>query len=123
VFVAPSAGSPMWSTRARSSSASTSTEPRGSARRLGGANATVVCGHTIGEYAFVGAGAVVTKDVGRLSLVTGVPARQWLDVPLRGAPVRRERRCPAVQACGQRYRETSAAGRKSLQPETPGQVR
>lgn len=41
-----------------------------------GANATIVCGVTIGEYAFVGAGAVVTKDVRPYALVTGVPARE-----------------------------------------------
>jgi len=41
-----------------------------------GANATIVCGVTIGEYAFVGAGAVVTKDVPPYALVVGVPARQ-----------------------------------------------
>ncbi|MFH1023341.1 MAG: acyltransferase [Planctomycetota bacterium] len=40
-----------------------------------GANATVVCGHTIGEFAFIGAGAVVTKDVPAYALVTGVPGR------------------------------------------------
>ncbi len=40
-----------------------------------GANATIVCGHTIGEYAFVGAGAVVTKDVPDYALVIGNPAR------------------------------------------------
>jgi UDP-2-acetamido-3-amino-2,3-dideoxy-glucuronate N-acetyltransferase len=40
-----------------------------------GANATVVCGHTIGAYAFVGAGAVVTKDVPDYALVYGNPAR------------------------------------------------
>lgn len=40
-----------------------------------GANATVVCGVTIGEYAFVGAGAVVTKDVEPYGLVAGVPAK------------------------------------------------
>ena len=39
-----------------------------------GANATIICGVTIGEYAFVGAGAVVTKDVPPHSLVYGVPA-------------------------------------------------
>ena len=39
-----------------------------------GANATIVCGHTIGEYAFIGAGAVVTKDVPAYALVAGVPA-------------------------------------------------
>jgi len=40
-----------------------------------GANATIVCGHTIGEWAFVAAGAVVTKDVPAYALVAGVPAR------------------------------------------------
>jgi UDP-2-acetamido-3-amino-2,3-dideoxy-glucuronate N-acetyltransferase len=41
-----------------------------------GANATVVCGVTIGSFAFIGAGAVVKKDVGDYSLVAGVPAKQ-----------------------------------------------
>jgi len=41
-----------------------------------GANATIVCGHIIGEYAFIGAGAVVTKDVPPYALVVGNPARQ-----------------------------------------------
>ena len=41
-----------------------------------GANATIVCGHTIGEYAFIGAGAVVTKDVPAYALMVGNPARQ-----------------------------------------------
>lgn len=41
-----------------------------------GANATIVCGHTIGEYAMVAAGAVVTKDVPSYTLVAGVPARE-----------------------------------------------
>ncbi len=45
-----------------------------------GANATIVCGHTIGSYAFIGAGAVVTKDVKPYALVVGNPARQtgWM---------------------------------------------
>jgi UDP-2-acetamido-3-amino-2,3-dideoxy-glucuronate N-acetyltransferase len=45
-----------------------------------GANATVVCGLTVGRYAFVAAGAVVTKDVPDYALVVGVPARQqgWM---------------------------------------------
>lgn len=58
-----------------------------------GANCTVVCGTTIGEYAFVGAGTVVTKDVPAYALMVGVPARQigWmsqfgekLNLPLQG---------------------------------------
>ena len=58
-----------------------------------GANCTVVCGVTIGEYAFVGAGALVNKDVKPYSLMVGVPARQigWvsyfgvqLDLPIQG---------------------------------------
>lgn len=58
-----------------------------------GANSTIVCGVTIGEYAFVGAGAVVTRDVPAFALMAGVPARQmgWmsadasrLDLPISG---------------------------------------
>lgn len=58
-----------------------------------GANCTIVCGVTIGAFAFVGAGAVITKDVPDFALVVGVPARQvgWmsafgeqLDLPLSG---------------------------------------
>lgn len=58
-----------------------------------GANSTIVCGTTIGEYAFVGAGAVVNRDVPAFALMLGVPARQagWmsrfgerLDLPLTG---------------------------------------
>jgi UDP-2-acetamido-3-amino-2,3-dideoxy-glucuronate N-acetyltransferase len=58
-----------------------------------GANCTIVCGTTVGEYAFVGAGAVINKDVKPYALMVGVPARQigWmsefgeqLDLPLEG---------------------------------------
>lgn len=58
-----------------------------------GANCTIVCGVTIGAYAFVGAGAVVNKDVPAYALTVGVPAKQigWmsefgeqLDLPLQG---------------------------------------
>lgn len=58
-----------------------------------GANCTIVCGVTIGEYAFVGAGAVINKDVPAYALMVGVPAKQigWmsqfgeqLDLPLAG---------------------------------------
>lgn len=58
-----------------------------------GANCTIVCGYIIGEYAFIGAGAVVNKDVKPYALMVGVPARQigWmseygeqLELPLQG---------------------------------------
>jgi UDP-2-acetamido-3-amino-2,3-dideoxy-glucuronate N-acetyltransferase len=58
-----------------------------------GANCTIVCGTTVGAYAFVGAGAVVNRDVPDFALMVGVPARQigWmsrfgerLDLPLKG---------------------------------------
>lgn len=58
-----------------------------------GANCTIVCGVTVGEFAFVGAGAVINKDVPAYALMVGVPARQigWmseygeqLDLPLEG---------------------------------------
>ena len=58
-----------------------------------GANCTIICGVTIGEYAFVGAGAVINKDVPAYALVVGVPGKQigWmsefgeqLDLPVQG---------------------------------------
>jgi UDP-2-acetamido-3-amino-2,3-dideoxy-glucuronate N-acetyltransferase len=52
-----------------------------------GANATVVCGITIGRYAFVGAGAVVAKDVPEYALMIGVPARQKGWMSRHGVPL------------------------------------
>jgi UDP-2-acetamido-3-amino-2,3-dideoxy-glucuronate N-acetyltransferase len=72
-----------------------------------GANCTIVCGTTVGEFAFVGAGAVVSRDVPPFALVVGVPARRigWmsrhgerLPLPARGAGTAA---CPAT---GERYR-------------------
>ena len=63
-----------------------------------GANATIVCGVTIGRYAFVGAGSVVTKDVPDFALVVGNPARQvGMDEPARpSSRIARCRRSDAV---------------------------
>lgn len=67
-----------------------------------GANCTIVCGATIGSYAFIGAGAVVTKDIASYALVVGNPARQigWmsrygerLNLPLKGDG---RAQCPAT---------------------------
>jgi len=70
-----------------------------------GANATIVCGVTLGAYCFIGAGAVVTSDVSDFALMVGVPARRvgWMcqcgeRLPATGA----ELRC---EACGATYRE------------------
>jgi UDP-2-acetamido-3-amino-2,3-dideoxy-glucuronate N-acetyltransferase len=76
-----------------------------------GANCTVVCGHTVGRYAFVGAGTVVTKDVPDFALIVGNPGRisGWMcscGVKLAaGATPPAEAEC---SACQRRYR--TAAG-------------
>jgi UDP-2-acetamido-3-amino-2,3-dideoxy-glucuronate N-acetyltransferase len=71
-----------------------------------GANATIICGHDIGEYAFIGAGAVVTSDVPPYALMMGVPARRagWMcncgtRLPAAGGQVT----CPS---CGASYEVT-----------------
>jgi UDP-2-acetamido-3-amino-2,3-dideoxy-glucuronate N-acetyltransferase len=72
-----------------------------------GANATIVCGVSIGRYAFIGAGAVVTRDVGDYALMVGVPARRvgWMSrhgVRLSSAGSGGIMTCPES---GLRYRE------------------
>src|SRR5690606_7938064 len=69
-----------------------------------GANATIVCGNSIGEYALVGAGAVVTKDVKPHALVVGNPARQTGWVSHAGEKLEADMTCPRE---GRRYRITS----------------
>ena len=66
-----------------------------------GANATLVCGVTIGEYAFIGAGAVVTKNVRPFALMVGVPARQKGWVSRAGAVLGENLICPET---GEKYR-------------------
>lgn len=70
-----------------------------------GANATIVCGITIGQYAMVGAGAVVTGDVGDFSLVTGIPARHAGWVSRAGERLGPDLVCPRG---GETYREVGS---------------
>ena len=67
-----------------------------------GANATIVCGHSIGDYAFIAAGAVVTDDVPPFALVVGVPARHVGWVSHAGERLGPDLVCPRT---GRRYRE------------------
>ena len=71
-----------------------------------GANCTIVCGHTIGRYAFVGAGAVVTTDVSDHALVVGNPARVAGWVCVCGLSLAQEPLVPehaVCGSCGRRY--------------------
>jgi len=70
-----------------------------------GANATIVCGHTIGQYALVGAGAVVTKDVPDYALVYGNPARVKGWVCQCAEPITFRSEKALCAACGKRYRK------------------
>ncbi len=72
-----------------------------------GANATIVCGVVVGRFAFVGAGAVVTRDVPDYASVLGVPARRTGWVSRHGLPLR-EASAEGIYTCpesGLRYRE------------------
>ena len=84
-----------------------------------GANATVVCGVTLGEYAFVGAGAVVTSDVPAFALMVGVPARRvgWMcQCGERLRPAGAAARC---EVCGARYEEAAGVLRMTAGPRSP----
>lgn len=67
-----------------------------------GANATIVCGHTIGKWAMIASGAVVTKDVKDHALMAGIPAKQIGWVCECGAVLRNGLTC---DTCGRHYRE------------------
>ena len=68
-----------------------------------GANATIVCGHSIGKWALIGAGAVVTSDVPAHAVMLGVPARQRGWACVCGELLEENFICPA---CGRQYRKT-----------------
>ena len=69
-----------------------------------GANSTIVCGHTIGEWALIGAGAVVTNDVPSHALMLGVPARLLGWVCECGNTLDDNLQC----TCGRKYHKTAA---------------
>ncbi len=79
-----------------------------------GANATIVCGVTIGAHAFVGAGAVVTRDVAPYALVFGNPARRHGYVCPCGEKLRFDRAC----RCGRRFRRARNAGVELLRDDS-----
>jgi acetyltransferase-like isoleucine patch superfamily enzyme len=66
-----------------------------------GANATIVCGVTLGEYSFIAAGAVITRDVPAFALMAGVPARRIGWMSRAGHRLGADLVCPGT---GQRYR-------------------
>ena len=69
-----------------------------------GANATIVCGHTLGEYCLIGAGSVVTKDVPAFALMVGNPARRIGWVSRHGEKLNFDKDGIAVcPATGERY--------------------
>ena len=65
-----------------------------------GANATIICGNTIGEWAMIASGAVVTKDVPAYALMAGVPAKQIGWVCECGVPLKENYKC---SECGREY--------------------
>ncbi|MDD5680950.1 MAG: DapH/DapD/GlmU-related protein [Candidatus Omnitrophica bacterium] len=77
-----------------------------------GANATIVCGVTIGSYAFIGAGAVVKEDVPDYALVVGVPARQIGWACKCGVTLMSKGNISKCKACGAEYK--SCQGRLTV---------
>ena len=69
-----------------------------------GANATIICGNDIGEYAFIGAGSVVTKDVSPYAMVVGNPARLYAYVCKCGVKLDSNLVCPD---CGRMFKMSS----------------
>lgn len=76
-----------------------------------GANATIVCGVTVGEWAFIAAGATVTKDVPAFALIAGVPGRQIGWACKCGEPLPKGEGRLSCHGCGREYDVTSSACR------------
>ncbi|HEX8152308.1 MAG TPA: acyltransferase [Thermoanaerobaculia bacterium] len=74
-----------------------------------GANATIVCGVTIGEWAFIAAGAVVTRDVPPYALMAGVPAKQRGWACMCGATLKFGGDEATCAECGRRYRKNGGS--------------
>lgn len=74
-----------------------------------GANCTIVCGHEIGRYAFVGAGGVVTRDIPDYALALGTPARRVGWMCRCGSRLPEDAGELVCAACGNRYREHGEA--------------
>ena len=70
-----------------------------------GANVTIICGHDLGEYSFIGAGAVVTKEVPAFALMVGTPAKRIGWMSKAGARLKKDLICPID---GTKYREISS---------------
>jgi UDP-2-acetamido-3-amino-2,3-dideoxy-glucuronate N-acetyltransferase len=79
-----------------------------------GANVTIVCGHTIGECALIGAGAVVTKDVPAYAIVYGNPGRQHGWACACGIPIKFNGDLAECTDCGRRYKRTDQT---TIRPE------
>ncbi len=82
-----------------------------------GANATIVCGTSVGEWAFVAAGAVVTKDVPPYALVAGVPGRVIGWACECGVPLECEDDRALCAECGRRYEKTGENAVRRLEGE------
>jgi UDP-2-acetamido-3-amino-2,3-dideoxy-glucuronate N-acetyltransferase len=78
-----------------------------------GANATIVCGHRLGEYCFIGAGAVVTRDVAAFALMVGNPSRRIGWMSKDGERLGPDLVC---RRSGQRYVEDQASGTLAPSP-------
>ena len=80
-----------------------------------GANATIVCGHTLGCYCFIAAGAVVTKDVPAYALMVGTPARRVGWMSRAGGRLGPDLICPLD---GARYREVGSNSLEEISNDT-----